>query len=259
MRFVCTAVTSWTGEFYLLIKRMILREGNRMTRILLLLTTVLILSGLIGCAVPQYNYMPSRTQISEPPLGSVNVAHVGDNMLRQGSYTEYDALYLPANAPVSWAYTLTTGYYIKRGEDKDSEFYQPTNDGESGNVIKAAIADPWKSVQAYKNEQSLCVVTVFNVHVCDSKYSYERRKKSLLQGDSFQQTLIYSGRVGNKINVGYREFSNSLARPAFNNNVEYDLNESSIIGYKGARLEILEATNEFIRYRVIENFNKAQF
>lgn len=35
--------------------------------------------------------------------------------------------------------------------------------------------------------------------------------------NSFQQTLIYNGKVGNKINIGYREFSGDLARPAFAN------------------------------------------
>ena len=50
-----------------------------------------------------------------------------------------------------------------------------------------------------------------------------------------------------------------MARPAFNNNVEYDLSESPIIGYKGAKLEIIEANNQFVRYRVIENFNKATY
>ncbi len=75
--------------------------------------------------------------------------------------------------------------------------------------------------------------------------------------DSFQQTLLYSGKVGNKINIGYREFSNSLARPAFNNNVEYDLSESKTIAYKGAQLEVLEATNQHIKFRLIKNFNSA--
>lgn len=79
----------------------------------------------------------------------------------------------------------------------------------------------------------------------------------MLTHDSFQQTLIYSGKVGNKINIGYREFSGSIARPAFNNNVEYDLSESTTIGYKGAQLEIIEATNQYIKYRVIKNFNSA--
>jgi len=45
---------------------------------------------------------------------------------------------------------------------------------------------------------------------------------------------------------------------AFNNDVDYDLNESKVIGYKGARIEIIEATNELIKYRVLKNFNQAQ-
>jgi hypothetical protein len=87
--------------------------------------------------------------------------------------------------------------------------------------------------------------------------NFERVKKPILTHDSFQQTLIYSGKVGNKINIGYREFSNNLARPAFNNNVEYDLSDSAVIGYKGAQLEIIEATNQYIKYRVFRNFNSA--
>ncbi|MCV5664960.1 hypothetical protein OFN50_38635, partial [Escherichia coli] len=72
--------------------------------------------------------------------------------------------------------------------------------------------------------------------------------------DSFQQTLIYSGKVGNKINISYREFSNDMARPAFNNEAEYDLSESNQIGYKGAVIDVLEADNTKITYRLIRNF-----
>ncbi len=72
--------------------------------------------------------------------------------------------------------------------------------------------------------------------------------------NEFQQTLIYNGMVGKKINVAYREFSNKMARAAFSNDVEYDLSQSKIIGYKGAKIEVLNATNENITYRVISNF-----
>jgi len=223
-----------------------------MTLLLLLLLTA-------GCVVPKYNYFPMRTEISEPPLGTIQIAQVGDNMLRQGHYIEHDALYLFSDTSITWAYTLRQGYYIKKGENEDSEFFLPSNEPEGGQIVKSALADNWQSLQAYKQEQKLCIVTVFNVHGCESNVLFERRKRPVLQSDSFQQTLIYSGKVGNKINVGYREFSNNLARPAFNNAVEYDLTDSKIIGYRGARIEILEATNEFIKYKVIENFNKAQF
>jgi hypothetical protein len=76
--------------------------------------------------------------------------------------------------------------------------------------------------------------------------------------NAFQQTLIYSGKIGNKVNIGYREFSRNMARPAFNNDVEYDLSESNQIGYKGALLEIIDANNQNITFKVLRNFNKVQ-
>ena len=235
------------------------QEETNLLRLTKPLPALLFALFVIGCAVPRYNYVPVRTEISEPPLGSINIAQVGDNMVRQGYYTEYDAIFLNADVPVTFVYTATRGYYLKKGEDEESEFYLPTNEFESGQIIKAALVDPWQSLQAYKQEQSLCVITIFNVHVCNSDAQYERRKWQTLRSDSFQQTLIYSGKVGNKINISYREFSNSLARPAYTNNVEYDQNESKIIGYRGARMEVIEATNEIIKFKLIQNFNKAQF
>lgn len=70
----------------------------------------------------------------------------------------------------------------------------------------------------------------------------------------FQQTLIYSGKIGNRITIGYRESSGSMARPAFSNDVSYDLSESRIVGYKGARLEVIDATNTEITYKVLNGF-----
>lgn len=197
------------------------------------------------------------TEISEPPLNTTQTTNVGDVLLRQCKYKEHDALYLPTKADVSWAYSLLAGYYLKHGEDESGEYYLPAKGDDAGGVDKAVLADPWKSVMAKKDGKTLCVVTVFNATSCDDKVSFEHTKKAMLTIDSFQQTLIYSGKVGNKINIGYRESSGNLARPAFNNNVEYDLSESTIIGYKGAQLEVIEATNQHIKYRVIRNFNNA--
>ncbi len=87
-----------------------------------------------------------------------------------------------------------------------------------------------------------------------ANYTLEK-KLGALSADSFQQTLLYNGKIGNRITLAYREFTNNLARPAFSNNVEYDLSESSVVGYKGARLEIIEATNTEITYRILSGFS----
>ena len=166
-------------------------------------------------------------------------------------------LYLSGTTNIRWAYTLYPGYYMKTGEDAAGEYFLPGTGEDAGRIQKAALADPWKAVMLKREQPNLCVVTAFNIAACSNGQGIERKKKQILSQDSFQQTLIYSGRVGNKINIGYREFSNNTARPAFNNNVEYDLTESKMIGYKGAQIEVLEATNQIIKYRVVRNFNAA--
>jgi len=223
------------------------------------LATAITVTLLTACAAPKYNYMANVVAISEPPLNSINSSQVGDVMLRQGKYKEHDAIFVKSQTSAGWAYTIHPGYYLKHGEDELAEYYQAGGGDEAGYIEKAALADPWKTIMAKKEKPILCVVTVFNAAACGNESGFERQKKSILTQDSFQQTLIYSGKVGSKINIGYREFSGSAARPAFNNNVEYDLSESNVIGYKGAQVEVIEATNQYIKYKVLRNFNKAAF
>lgn len=215
-----------------------------------------------GCVSVKYNYRPQMTEISEPPLNTVATAYVGDAMLRQGRYTEYDALYLREEAKVFavgvGGYTFTPGYYLKKGEDEKSEYYLPAGGADSGQVIVGALTDPFQVLRIDKRSGDLCGVSEYNFEACTNRANYEKKKYTETSSDSFQQILIYSGKVGDKINVGYREFSGNLARPAFSNEVEYDLSESKLIGYKGARIEVIEATNQSIKYKVIQNFNRAE-
>jgi len=215
---------------------------------------------LTACASPTHNYQAVTTSISEPPLNSVNTKQVGDEMLKQGKYREHEAIYVTTPIKPHWAYTVHPGYFLKSGEDQSGEFYRVGGAGEdSGYIEKSAIADNFQGLLYKKETGVLCVVTIVNLAACGNSIAqgFEKVKKPIVTQDAIQRTLIYSGKSGNKINVGYREFSGNIARPAFSNNVEYDLSESKQIGYKGALLEITEATNSFIKYRVISNFNNS--
>jgi hypothetical protein len=210
-----------------------------------------------GCVAPKYNYVPEYVDISEPPIGKIAQAYVGDTMVRQGKFSMQDAILLKEQVKVGsiGSYTFMPGYYSKQGEDAKSEYYLPSGGPNSGKVVKSALADPFQVIRRDKKSGKLCGVTVLNLEVCTSKANYTSTKIPVVAPDAFQQTLIYSGRVGERINIGYREFSNDYARPAFNNDVEYDLRESTVIGYKGAKIQVMEATNEYIKYRLISNFN----
>jgi hypothetical protein len=214
---------------------------------------------VVGCTTVSSRYVPTVVAISEPPLNSVNIAQIGDNLLRQGTFSEHDAIYVKSDIDVGTfdGYTIRPGFYVKGGENEDSNFFTPSTYGNGGSVVRNPLVDPWKWIRAYKDRNTICIVTVFNVSVCADNVPFERARQPVATPNSFQQTLIYSGKLGNKLKIGYREFSGNLARPAFNNNVEYDLNESNHIGYKGARIEVLEATNEHIKYKVLKNFNAA--
>ena len=207
--------------------------------------------GLVGCTAPKYNYQAVSQNISKPPINSVNEAYVGDKMLTQGVFTEREAYFIP-EAKKKFLFTMPKGFYLKTGEDGKGSYYQAVNNIPDGAII------PGGGIQSIlvTPQNDLCFIDIYFNKVCHFKNIGEKRKISVANDNSFQQTLIYSGKVGNKINIGYREFSSSMARPAFNNDVEYDLNESKTIGYKGALLEVIDANNQSIKYKVLKNFNK---
>lgn len=72
---------------------------------------------------------------------------------------------------------------------------------------------------------------------------------------NFRQQVLYQGRSGSTIRLSYREFAGDLARPAFTQDLTFDIEGDPIVGAKGARLEVLEATNTSITYRLIRPFD----
>lgn len=68
---------------------------------------------------------------------------------------------------------------------------------------------------------------------------------------SFKRELVYNGRSRDTIKLIYREFDHNMIRPAFTQELDYDLSASKEIGFKGMRLEILDANNSFIKFIVL--------
>ena len=70
--------------------------------------------------------------------------------------------------------------------------------------------------------------------------------------DSFKRELVYTGISKNVVSILYREFKNDMARPAFTQDIKYDLGEGSEIGYRGARFKVISATNTGITYTLLK-------
>lgn len=74
------------------------------------------------------------------------------------------------------------------------------------------------------------------------------------QPNAMQRVIEYNGKSGDTLNFTYREFRGRRMDSQFTQNFTMDLNEGSVINYRGARIEVLTATNQQIDYRVLQNF-----
>ncbi len=211
---------------------------------------------LVACATPKDNYQPTEERFSIPAIGAESEAFVGDEMLSVGVKSDYDVLVIDSTQEIS-LYEAHPGVFLPRGSDQEyTYFFAPTTalrQG-AGYVSEAWIADPVDALAVNRGRTELCAVTVFTAIVCNDDAYFSIEKRSGFSEDAFQQTLIYSGRIEDRVRISYREFYGDTARPAFSNDVDYDLSESNLISYKGARIEILSADNSSIRYRVLSNF-----
>ena len=71
--------------------------------------------------------------------------------------------------------------------------------------------------------------------------------------DKFESGLTYSGKAGTVLKIVYREFSNDMARPAFTQDLQYDLSESDTIRFRQLAIKVLHATNQEISFKVLES------
>jgi len=109
------------------------------------------------------------------------------------------------------------------------------------------------TVEDSGDETKFCVgVTCFS----KPKASYRlEENKFRFKADSLRQQIEYMGKSGEVLEFTYSEFKDDMARSAFTRTFKVDLNEGSILNFKGAKVEIIEATNSGIKYKIINGFN----
>lgn len=73
-----------------------------------------------------------------------------------------------------------------------------------------------------------------------------------LPSDGFRTELVYQGAGGGILRLAYREFIDDMARPAFTQDLTYDLSPdgTTMIAFQTLEVEVLEANNMGLRYVV---------
>ena len=201
---------------------------------------------LAGCKTKPLPVNPAFSRQTFPQVDSTSTVGIGEQMLTQGDAVTTDAIVLPKNA-IFGEITVEAGTYPLAAENEEYKQYQHVRLIKNGRQLNHGKLYIFKKVEEANNlclSRKVCKVAEFSLG-----------KTTTYSRSSNQQTLIYSGKIGNRITLGYREFVNEIARPAFSNDVNYDLSESTTLGYKGARVQVISATNTEITYKVLAGFN----
>lgn len=221
---------------------------------------IFVVASVTGCAGSPTYQQPVPQKFSYPPLDREVTVSLGENLLRQGLSSEVRAIDVYNEVSVSLA-TLMPNKYIQTGyvgNSKDRAIFEPVDEDSafSGAFSSAMFVVNEKSELACLYDPSIGLLleatdcsSLDNVKIQGRIYD-----KHMYDSSAFQQTLIYTGKIDNRIRFTYREFSGNTARMPFTTDVEYDLNESHFISYQGATIEVLEANNRSITYKVNSNF-----
>ncbi|MCL2128467.1 MAG: hypothetical protein FWH38_09450 [Treponema sp.] len=208
-----------------------------------------------GSCVSSVPVRQTAENISYPELGTVATKSIGDILLSQGVRTTYPAIEMLQNVsgPALVRGNIQKGIYIAVNQEGNKTIYKPANNdiimNEAMGLLSLALSSEGLYI-AGRNGFGMLV----NMKKIEP-YCYAETVTTIETSSDFQQTLIYTGREGNTVKAAYREFSGNSARTAFNIDATYDLNDSDIIAFRGAKLQIIEATNTTITYRVLSNFN----
>lgn len=216
-------------------------------------------------------------EVDEPSIGVVTTKNLGDAVVRKGTFAQVESIkirgeqvlfpprkgYPPFKVDGNQEGELDGMMTFKGGETWSCYSVSGHNEGNIWNTV--AKQWPLKLCQGGSSDG------VFDKEMTGQQYmachywagwpicfpstiASSKTIKPSSTIDTYAQELIYNGRVDNYLKFIYREFINDYARAAFTQDIQYDIQQSKIIGFKNVKIKILDATNTELVYEVISNF-----
>lgn len=220
---------------------------------------------LTSCAVQVKSVALKRRIYEDVPLNTVLKNEIGDRLITVGEEDYQDALKIIECPEFKIPYAFQNYEYPnKKGEilplsgttDEWMLYYSKEDIKGTGIIFFYGVAVNKKDNSLIEPFVSQVGYSIFPMKKVDG---FKTKPDIFIDNNCsncFKQEFIFNGKVGNNLKFVYREFINDMARPAFNQDLQYDLNESNIVGFKGLRLEIIKTTNTSVEYKILSSFNK---
>lgn len=189
---------------------------------------------------------PAYSLQTFPVIGVTSTVEVGEELIEQGDAATVDALILRQDVTIG-DMTFKQGSYPLAVATEDHRLFNRVN------VLRRGKLSSRGKLFVFARDGSAKKLCASRSACADADYS-------LGQTTAFsrarpRQVLIYNGKIADKVTLGYREFAKSGGKASSSNDVGYDLSESTTLLYKGARIEVINATNTEITYRVVSGFD----
>lgn len=215
---------------------------------------------LSGCASAQM-VSPSLSLIDRPDLGTQARVELGETLLEKSRLSTYEGLILENE--LQWGdglllkkFTLSPGPLRARMRDARFTYYFS-----DAMTAKDAITgtSPYQGgglCQAHDGSGPIKGFVVAGRCALNWNTTPQVRATQIHDQNSpaRRQELIYNGRVGDSLRLLYREYSSEPMQPPLSQDLHYDLTASAVIGFRGVRIEVVEASNTHLTYRVLTSF-----
>jgi hypothetical protein len=210
---------------------------------------------LVSCAHKINPISPKNTIIDSRKLNTNYTEDIGRSLYEKGYYNKYNAIKIidiTPNFRINYEpFPYAVGDVVPLfGNDKSYYYYYDSSKADT-HPMGIIRSKKYHNYLAFANSpvSGLYIKEVPTLVVERTTYIPEYCDKC------FKQEIVYTGKSGSTANFLYREYSSNLIRADFNQELQYDLNESNIIGFKGMRIEIVETTNTNITYRVLSRMD----
>ena len=232
---------------------------------------VLAIFSVQGCVTPSENMRRSYTPIYHSPtitdypsVGEIRSIEVGESLVSKDKQITMPAIDIeqaiegPAeNLGKKYVLTALAGRYVEKAKDAFGKYYEAREGKilEDGRAIKNKAGIYVTDANPQKTEFYFMGNATTPLSYARDGIPFSKSVQQTRDELSFRKELVYTGISQTVVNILYREFKDDMARPAFSQDLKYDLSESKVVGYRGARFEIIKATNQGLTYKTLKQLD----
>lgn len=213
---------------------------------------LLLLTGCYASVDPIFQ-TAQRKQFTSFQIGLEQQTTLGDPMVIDENLYFYKGL-VATSALNTKTLSLIEGDMLKLygKTEKGIAFYKPV-----GSKSEQIFSPPFSNIS---KKWHVCVAVDYNGAAIgeancemDNVIKWAEPFKGLKEAPIFEEgsirmELIYNGKTKDTVRLTYREFKNNFAQAAYTQDLTYDLSESKTIGFRKMRIDIVEATNSYIKF-----------